>query len=123
MLLMRIRIRLFTFMRIRILIKVTRICLADLQTLHGIMVSLHGSIVCLHGSSVSRLGFTVSLHSFDVDPDPAFYFDADLDLDPAKSFLFDQIRIHKTANTGKFWPFSQDFLSIEKLEDHHWLVP
>ncbi len=73
-LLMRIRIQLFTFMRIQILIKLMRICNADNQTLHGIRVSLYGSVVTvsLQGSIVSLLGSNVNLHSFHADPDSAF---------------------------------------------------
>ncbi len=71
-------------MRLRILIKVIEnLQRWPLQALHGFRVSLHGSVVSLHGSSVSRLGSNMSLHSFDADLVPAFYFDTDSGPDPA----------------------------------------
>jgi hypothetical protein len=79
----RIRIRLFTliriwlFVRIRILMRVMRICNSNPQTFHGFTkLSLHGTSVILFGSKVSLYASTVSFHSspgfhFDADPDPA----------------------------------------------------
>jgi hypothetical protein len=55
-------------MRIRILIKVMKICNTGLQTLYGSIVNIQGSIVNLHSSRD---------HS---DADPALNFDADPDL-------------------------------------------